>query len=232
MTNSICIIPARGGSKRIPRKNIRLFHGQPIIAYAIQCAQESKLFDRIIVSTDDPEIAAISASFGAEVPFFRTEQTANDFATTSAVLVEVLTELQQTQVLPDWVCCLYPTTPLVLPEDLNSAHQLLKDSGADLVLAAAAFDFPIQRAFELTPQGRVQLREPEFISARSQDLVKTYHDAGAFYCFRTGSFLKSQNLWSGDILAHPLPPQRVQDIDEQADWELAEYKFQRLQENG
>lgn len=141
MTNSICIIPARGGSKRIPRKNIRLFHGQPIIAYAIQCAQKSKLFDRIIVSTDDPEIAAISASFGAEVPFFRTEQTANDFATTSAVLVEVLTELQQTQVLPDWVCCLYPTTPLVLPEDLNSAHQLLKDSGADLVLAAAAFDF-------------------------------------------------------------------------------------------
>ncbi|MFM7006881.1 MAG: pseudaminic acid cytidylyltransferase [Flavobacteriales bacterium] len=232
MTNSICIIPARGGSKRIPRKNIRSFHGQPMIAYAIQCAQKSKLFDRIIVSTDDQEIAEVSASFGAEVPFLRSEDTANDFATTSAVLIEVLTELQQTQVLPEWICCLYPTTPLLLAEDLHSAQQLLQSSGADVVLAAAAFDFPIQRAFELNKEGRVQLREPAAISARSQDLPKTFHDAGAFYFFRTASFLREQNLWSGNIVAHPLPAQRVQDIDQPEDWELAQYKFQRLQENG
>lgn len=228
----LCIIPARGGSKRIPRKNIKIFHGQPIISYAIQCAQKSNLFDRVIVSTDDAEIAQISQSLGAEVPFFRSAKNADDFSTTSDVLIEVLQQLETTSQLPDWACCLYPTTPLLLETDLNQAYQLFEKTQTDVVLAARAFDFPIQRAFELDGQSRVQLREPQHISKRSQDLAQTYHDAGAFYFFRTGVFLKEKNIWGCEIAAFPLPHHRVQDIDNISDWELAEYKFQRLKDHG
>jgi pseudaminic acid cytidylyltransferase len=226
---NICIIPARGGSKRIPRKNIRLFHGKPIIAYAIECAQKSRLFDRIIVSTEDPEIAEISQELGAEVPFLRSPETADDFSTTSDVLLEVLTKLDSKAQLPNWACCLYPTTPLLLDSDLNQAYQLFNQFEYDVVLAAVAFDFPIQRAFELNAQNQIQLREPDLISKRSQDLAPTFHDAGAFYFFKTETFLKQKTLWSGNLAAFKLPVQRVQDIDNLADWEAAEFKFQQLQ---
>ena len=231
LMHKIAIIPARGGSKRIPKKNIRQFHGHPIIAYAIQCAQKSNLFDRIIVSTEDNEIAEVATSFGAEVPFFRSQQNADDYSTTSAVLVEVLEELKARNELPDLACCLYPTTPLLLPTDVITGLELFHALDADVLMSATAFDFPIQRAFELSDDALVQLREPQYISARSQDLAKTYHDAGAFYFFQTAQFLELQSLWAGKIAALKLPPQRVQDIDNLNDWELAEYKFQRLLQN-
>lgn len=197
--SKIAIIPARGGSKRIPRKNIRDFHGQPIIAYAIQCAQNSNLFDRIIVSTEDSEIAEVATSFGAEVPFYRSQQNADDYSTTSAVLVEVLEALKASNELPHLACCLYPTTPLLLPTDLIAGFELFQTLEADVVMSATAFDFPIQRAFELKDDGQVQLREPQYISARSQDLTKTYHDAGAFYFFKALSFSNYNHCGLGKL---------------------------------
>ncbi len=226
---NIAIIPARGGSKRIPRKNIRLFHGQPIIGYAIQCAQNSQLFDRIIVSTDDEEIAAVAESFGAEVPFFRSSKNADDYATTSEVLIEVLEQLKEQDTVPEWACCIYPTTPLLHSTDLTNAYDLFKARETDVVLAATAFDFPIQRAFELDEQGNVHLREPNAISARSQDLAPTFHDAGAFYFFKTLLLLNNRSLWNGTVRAIALPSERVQDIDNEADWEMALYKYQRIE---
>jgi pseudaminic acid cytidylyltransferase len=229
--DKLCIIPARGGSKRIPRKNIRLFRGKPMMAYAIECAKQSQLFDRIIVSTDDVEIAKIAADYGAEVPFFRSAKNSDDYTTTSDVLVEVLKELEKSSALPSWACCLYPTTPLIFPSDLSNAFELHKSTDSDVVLSAVAFDFPIQRAFELNLDNSIRLREPEAISKRSQDLEPTYHDAGAFYFFNTRRFLQSNSLWSGKVTAIPLPAERVQDIDNPSDWDLAEYKYQFLYTN-
>jgi N-acylneuraminate cytidylyltransferase len=230
--NKLCIIPARGGSKRIPRKNIRQFHGKPMIAYAIECAKQSQLFDRIIVSTDDAEIAQIATDYGAEVPFLRSSKNADDYSTTSEVLIEVLNNWAVTHELPDWICCLYPTTPLLFPTDLNDAFKLYQSTDSDVVLSAVAFDFPIQRAFELEENNHIRLREPEAISKRSQDLEPTYHDAGAFYFFNTSRFLQSNSLWSGKVTAVPLPAERVQDIDNPSDWDLAEYKYQLLHSHG
>jgi N-acylneuraminate cytidylyltransferase len=227
----VVIIPARGGSKRIPRKNIRLFHGKPIISYAIQCAKESQLFDRIIVSTDDQEIASVAQKFGAEVPFVRSTKNADDFATTSDVLLEVLGQLQTTHELPEWACCLYPTTPLLIHTDLRNARETFLESNADVLLAATRFDFPIQRAFELDSEKLVHLREPEAIAMRSQDLTPTYHDAGAFYFFNCRGLMERKSLWAGKVAAFTLPSDRVQDIDTLSDWRLAEYKYQQLHPN-
>jgi N-acylneuraminate cytidylyltransferase len=202
-----------------------------MIAYAIECAKQSQLFDRIIVSTDDAEIAKIAVDYGAEVPFFRSAKNADDYTTTSDVLVEVLEELEKFSALPSWSCCLYPTTPLLLPADLNSAFELYQSTDTDVVLSAVAFDFPIQRAFELEENNHIRLREPEAISKRSQDLEPTYHDAGAFYFFNTKRFLQSNSLWSGKVTAVPLPAERVQDIDNPSDWDVAEYKYQLLHSN-
>jgi pseudaminic acid cytidylyltransferase len=228
----VAIIPARGGSKRIPRKNIRPFHGQPIIAFAIQCAQKSQLFDRIIVSTDDEEIARIAQSFGADVPFYRSTNNSDDFATTSDVLIEVLEQLNAKNDFPVWACCIYPTTPLLLPSDLINAYNLFQKGNADVVLAASAFDFPIQRAFELDNEGKVHLREAESISQRSQDLAPTYHDAGAFYFFNSSHLIKNRSLWNGTVGAIVLPSERIQDIDNESDWEMALYKYQRNSSHG
>jgi pseudaminic acid cytidylyltransferase len=229
--DKLCIIPARGGSKRIPKKNIRSFHGKPMIAYAIESAQKSQLFDRIIVSTDDAEIAKIATDYGAEVPFLRSSKNADDYSTTSDVLMEVINNWSDNNELPDWMCCLYPTTPLLFPSDLSNAFELYQSTDSDVVLSAVAFDFPIQRAFELQENNHVRLREPEAISKRSQDLEPTYHDAGAFYFFNTKRFLQSNSLWSGKVTAIPLPAERVQDIDNPSDWDLAEYKYQLLHTN-
>ena len=227
----IVIIPARGGSKRIPRKNIRLFHGRPMITYAIECAQKSGLFSRIIVSTEDEEIAQIAKSYGAEVPFMRSNAAADDFATTSDVLIEVLNELEQSASQPTWACCLYPTTPLLSPEDLQSGYQAFVKGDKDVVLAAVAFDFPVQRAFEIDKEDNVKLREPQFISNRSQDLTPAYHDAGAFYFFECSRLKETGSLWGGKVGACTIPSTRIQDIDTEADWELAAYKYQQLHQH-
>ncbi|SRR5574343_112074 len=225
---TIAIIPARGGSKRIPRKNIQLFHGKPIIAYAIETAIESGLFSRIIVSTDDEEIADIAIKHGAEVPFLRSSENADDFATTSAVLIEVLEQLTLNSQTFESACCIYPTSPLIDPEDLKLAFNRFKSSNLDTLLSCVSYGFPIQRSFHLNASNLVELNQPESINQRSQDLVKNYHDAGAFYFFDIKKFTSSKSLWSGNIGAFELSELKVQDIDTQDDWKIAELKFSIL----
>jgi pseudaminic acid cytidylyltransferase len=225
----IAIIPARGGSKRIPGKNIRNFHGKPIIAYAIQNAIDSKLFDEVFVSTDDEKIADISRKFGANVPVLRSAPNSDDFATTSDVLMEVLEYYQTKQIHLELACCLYATAPLLNPTDLIEAFSIYKESSCDVLISCVAYDFPIQRAFELEENNQIRLKEPQLINKRSQDLPKAYHDAGAFYFFSVKPFLINQTLWAGRISAYPLPALKVQDIDTQEDWDLAECKFQIIQ---
>ncbi len=224
----IAIIPARGGSKRIPNKNIKLFHGKPIIAYAIDNALNSGLFDEVFVSTDNEEIAAIARQQGAIVPVLRSSQNADDFATTSDVLIEVLKYHQEIGKHIDTACCIYPTTPLLTPEDLIAAYDIFSKEKYDVLLTCVAYDSPIQRAFELNAASEVILREPECINMRSQDLPKAYHDAGAFYFFEVDKFIQNKSLWVGRIGAYPLSDLKVQDIDNPDDWTLAELKFQLL----
>ncbi len=224
----IAIIPARGGSKRIPNKNIKLFHGKPIIAYAIENTLNSGLFDEVFVSTDDLKIAEIAQNLGATVPVFRSSENADDFATTSDVLIEVLEYYNGLGLKLQTACCIYPTTPLLTPIDLIAANDIFYKEKYDVLLSCVAFDSPIQRAFELNTASEVILREPQFINMRSQDLPKTYHDAGAFYFFDVNTFLQNRSLWLGRIGAHPLPDSKVQDIDTLEDWKLAEIKFQLL----
>lgn len=224
----IAIIPARGGSKRIPNKNINLFHGKPIIAYAIENAIHSKLFDEVFVSTDNEKIAEIAKNLGADVPVLRSEANADDYATTSDVLVEVLEHYQKINKEVDSACCIYPTTPLLSAADLIAADRVFIRNNFDVLLSCVAYDFPIQRAFELTEASTVQLREPQHINERSQDLPKTYHDAGAFYFFSVKPFLENKSLWLGNIGAYPLPESKVQDIDTPEDWTRAELKYQLL----
>ena len=224
----IAIIPARGGSKRIPNKNIKLFHGKPIIAYAIDNALNSGLFDEVFVSTDNEEIAAIAREHGAIVPVLRSSENADDFATTSDVLIEVIKYHQKIGIHIEIACCIYPTTPLLSGQDLITAYNIFKREKYDVLMTCVAYDSPIQRAFELNAASEVILREPECINMRSQDLPKTFHDAGAFYFFEVDKFLQNKSLWVGRIGAYPLPESKVQDIDNLEDWILAEIKFQLL----
>ncbi len=224
----IAIIPARGGSKRIPNKNIKLFHGKPIIAYAIDNALKSGLFDEVFVSTDNEEIAAIARENGAIVPVLRSSENADDFATTSDVLIEVLKYHQEIGKYIGTACCIYPTTPLLTSKDLIAANDIFSKEKYDVLITCVAYDSPIQRAFELNAASEVILREPECINMRSQELPKTFHDAGAFYFFDVNKFLQNKSLWVGRIGAYPLPDLKVQDIDNPEDWTLAELKFQLL----
>lgn len=225
---NIAIIPARGGSKRIPRKNIKLFHGKPIISYAIESALSSGLFDEVIVSTDDLEIAEIALKHGAKVPFYRSTENSDDFATTSSVLLEVILELEKESHTIDSICCIYPTSPLIGSQDLIAAEHRFKNEKFDTLISCVCYSFPIQRAFEMTETNEVQLLHPELINQRSQDLNKTYHDAGSFYFFKNNAFKKNKSLWIGNIGAYELPETKVQDIDTNEDWLLAELKFSSL----
>lgn len=224
----IAIIPARGGSKRIPRKNVKLFHGKPIIAYAIQAALNSNLFEEVIVSTEDNEIAEIAKEFGATVPFFRSEKNADDYATTSDVLLEVLDEMEKKRKNSENVCCIYPTAPLIDSRDLKLAKDIFIEGEFDSLISCVAFSFPIQRAFILDSNKEIKLLHPELIHTRSQDLETTYHDAGAFYFFNVKSFRNNKSLWSGKIGSYELTETKVQDIDTIEDWKLAELKYSLL----
>lgn len=226
---TVAIIPARGGSKRIPRKNIKIFHGKPIIAYAIETAIKSGIFSSIIVSTDDDEIAEIAKHYGAEVPFLRSEGNSNDYATTSEVLLEVLNQLSASGSTFSKACCLYPTSPLIDSEDLKLAFNQFNSSDVDSLISCVAYGFPIQRSFHLTTNNLVELNQPEAIHQRSQDLVKNYHDAGALYFFDVEKFKEIKTLWSGKIGAFELSELKVQDIDTIDDWKIAELKYSILQ---
>lgn len=223
----IAIITARGGSKRIPRKNIREFCGKPILAYSIEAAIESKLFDTVMVSTDDGEIAQIARSYGAEVPFYRSESTAGDYATTNDVLLEVLEEYEKRGEHYELGCCIYPTAPFVTADKLRDAMERLENSGADTLIPVVAFSYPPQRAM-IVKEGRLVFEYPQYLDSRSQDLEPHYHDVGQFYLFYTEAFKRNRKLMTGDILPYVVSELEVQDIDNLTDWEIAEIKYRYM----
>lgn len=224
----IAIITARGGSKRIPRKNIRSFHGKPIIQYPISAAESSGCFQKIMVSTDDEEIAKIAASAGAEVPFLRSVNNSSDHATTADVLIEVLTQYAERGELFDHACCIYPTAAFLTPDLLRQAFDILIDSNALSVLPIIKFSFPIQRAFKMS-EGLISFMQPEHALTRSQDLEPAFHDAGQFYFFDVGRFLSKGKLVDHSSRGLLIPELAAQDIDNEEDWKLAELKWQLLQ---
>ena len=225
----IAIITARGGSKRIPRKNIREFCGKPILAYSIEAAKECGLFDTVMVSTDDGEIAGIARQYGAEVPFYRSERTANDFATTNDVLLEVLEEYGKRGEHYDLGCCIYPTAPFVTADKLRDALGRLEGSDADTLIPVVPFSYPPQRAM-IVKEGRLVFEYPQYLDSRSQDLEPHYHDVGQFYLFYTEAFRQSRKLMVGNILPYVVSEMEVQDIDNQTDWEIAEIKYRFMRE--
>ncbi|MBO0939407.1 pseudaminic acid cytidylyltransferase [Fibrella sp. HMF5335] len=224
---TICIIPARGGSKRIPRKNIRAFLGTPIIAYSIRAAQESGLFDEVMVSTDDAEIAQMAQFYGASVPFVRSADAATDHATTAAVLTEVLTTYAHHGHTFDRACCLYATAPLVTTERLREAFGKLETGGFDTVFPVVRYGFPVQRAVTFQ-QDRLTWLQPEHALTRSQDLQPVFHDAGQFYFFNVPRFLENGQLITANTGGVELSELEAQDIDTPADWDLAELKYRLL----
>ncbi|MCX2497453.1 pseudaminic acid cytidylyltransferase [Plesiomonas shigelloides] len=224
----IALIPARGGSKRIPHKNIRLFAGKPIIAYSIEAAIASDCFDKVIVSTDDKEIAEIAKAYGAEVPFLRPAEISDDYATTIDVMSHALHWCQNEGWHVEAACCLYATAPLILPKDLRKGYTLLQETGVQFVFSATSFPFPIQRAIKLDKQGAVSMFAPENEMVRSQDLQESYHDAGQFYWGKVNSFLEKKSFFSPHSRVVLLPRNRVQDIDTTEDWEFAENLYEIL----
>ena len=221
----LAVIPARGGSKRIPRKNIRFFGGQPMIAWSIQAAHDSYCFDRVIVSTDDEEIADIAQAYGAEVPFFRPASLSDDYTPTIPVVAHAIDWQRLHGITPDTVCCIYATAPFIRAADLRAGLELLDEKACDYVFSVTRYGFPIQRALRITSGGQVAMFQPEHFSTRSQDLEEAFHDAGQFYWGKTEAWLTGKPIFSAN--AHPviLPAWRVQDIDTAEDWERAEKLF-------
>jgi pseudaminic acid cytidylyltransferase len=225
----IAVIPARGGSKRIPRKNLRPFAGKPIIAYSIEAARDARLFDRIVVSTDDAEIAQAARTWGAETPFTRPAALSDDFTGTHAVAAHALTTLvDRTDLERTLACCLYPTAPFVTPDDLRRGFDLLNRSGKSFVFTATTFAFPIQRALRTLPDGGVAPFFPQWIESRSQDLEASCHDAGQFYWGRARAFCDGLPAFGDHAEAMILPRYRVMDIDTPEDWTQAELMYAAL----
>lgn len=220
---NLAIIPARGGSKRIPRKNIRDFLGKPIIAYSIEVALKSKLFDEVMVSTDDVEIADVAKKYEAKVPFMRSEANSDDFASTVEVLLEVLDDYERIGKTFDNVCCIYPTAPFITVQDLRSGYRLLED--ATSVLPVVEFEFPILRAFKKNENGYIEYAWPEYENSRSQDLDSFYHDAGQWYWMKVSSLLELKTLITPKTKSIIKSPLTVQDIDKIDDWKIAELKY-------
>lgn len=227
MTSAICIITARGGSKRIPHKNIKEFCGRPIIAYSIEAACESGLFDEVMVSTDDEAIAAVAREFGASVPFMRSERASDDYAATSDVIREVLSDYKHAGKEFDVVCCLYPTAPFASVSELREAADMI-ENGAESVVPVTSYDFPPLRGFKVHADGSLSYAFPEFASMRSQDLPKMAHDCGRFYFATTDAFREAGSFMTSETKALWIPPQFVQDIDTLEDWETAEQKYQAM----
>lgn len=222
----IAIITARGGSKRIPKKNIKEFCGKPIIAYSIEAAKNSGVFDEVMVSTDSEEIAAIAKQYGAAVPFLRSEATSNDFATTKDVLIEVLTEYEKRGMTFDVMTCIYPTAPFVTAEKIKKAVQLLEESDADWLMPVVAYSFPPQRSMVIR-DGNLVYQYPEYRNTRSQDLEPVYHDCGQFYVYRVSVF-KGEEEGTGRLLPLEMPEEETQDIDNMSDWMIAEIKYEKF----
>ncbi|MCE2571525.1 pseudaminic acid cytidylyltransferase [Motilimonas eburnea] len=219
---NLCVIPARGGSKRIPQKNIKLFCGKPIIAYSIEVAKASGLFDKIIVSTDDQDIAKVAIQYGAEVPFMRPAELSDDYTGTTPVVANAIRFMEQQGYQIDKVCCIYATAPLLQVDYLNQGFAKLSEPGCEFCFSATTFDFPIQRAIRLLPQGGVEPMFPEHIGSRSQDLEEAFHDAGQFYWGTAECFKEGRSGFTSLSRMVLLPPYLVQDLDTLSDWRILE----------
>jgi N-acylneuraminate cytidylyltransferase len=224
----LAIIPARGGSKRIPRKNIKDFLGKPIIAYSIEKAINSKLFDEVMVSTDDEEIAGVAKKYGAKVPFMRSKKNSDDYVGTAEVIEEVLKEYSKQGEEFKFFCCIYPTAPLISEKNLKEGFELLKSGRFDSVFPVVGFSYLIQRALRLDQNYKAEMIWPENQKERSQDLEKAYHDAGQFYWGISDKFFKEKHLFGKNSGAIMLKETEVQDIDNLEDWKMAEIKYQIL----
>ena len=224
---NLCIIPARGGSKRIPRKNIKPFMGKPIMAYSIEAALESGLFDEVMVSTDDEEFAEVARQHGASVPFLRSAATANDYATTVDVLMEVVETYKQRGMVFDTICCLYSTAPFVTSKRLKEAYSKLSDK-VDACFTMVEYSYPIQRSLRINEVGLVEMKYPEHLKSRTQDLAKVYHDAGQFYFVKTKTLIEQKTVWCKHTAPLVLSELEVQDLDTLTDWQLAEMKYELL----
>lgn len=231
MGKYLAVITARGGSKRIPRKNIRQFLGKPVLAYSIEAAQKAGIFDEIMVSTEDEEIARTALEYGAAVPFLRSQKTADDYATTEDVIMEVIHDYAKLGKTFDYVACLYPTAPFIKPEWLRSAAERIRQPQVGMVMTIVRFSFPPQRCVVKEEDGAfVKYRQPEYRNTRSQDLEPLYHDGGQFYCYDVKQFLERDGQFADGIAAIELPESEVQDIDTLEDWKIAEMKYRILQE--
>jgi pseudaminic acid cytidylyltransferase len=217
----IAIITARGGSKRIPQKNIKPFCGKPIIAYSIEAALDSELFHEVMVSTDSDEIAAVARQFGAKVPFMRSAAASDDYATTADVLVEVISSYKADGREFEYGCCLYPTAPFITPTKLRKSLEKIRNEGADSLYAVVRFDFPVQRALKIE-NGRITYVQPEYANTRSQDLTPYYHDCGQFYWFRPKILLGQRTLMTENTSCFEVPESQAYDIDTLEDWKIAE----------
>ena len=226
--SSLAIITARGGSKRIPRKNIKPFLGKPILLYSIEAALSSGTFDEVMVSTDDAEIAQIAIEAGAKVPFMRSDAAANDYASTDDVIREVLTAYQAAGQNFDTFCCIYPTAPFVTAKKLQTAMEMLKES--ESVIPVVPFSFPVQRGLCINAQGHIGYKWPEYATTRSQDLEKIYHDCGQFYACRTEAFFREGTTDTPNMVPLVMSELEVQDIDTLEDWAIAEVKYQKMME--
>lgn len=231
MKKAIAIIPARGGSKRIPKKNIKDFCGKPIVAYSITAAVQSKAFDEVMVSTDDSEIADLAVRYGACVPFLRSEKTAGDYATTAQVVMEVLDEYKKLGKEYDHAFCLYPTAPFVDSELILKAENLMKEKSPDEIIAVTEFSYPPQRCYCVDADGLLTYKYKEYIDMRSQDLEKLYHDAGQFYIYNVKALSAHGGRIQDKIMPIVLPAMLVQDIDTIEDWTLAELKYNYWKKN-
>lgn len=227
MSKNIAIIPARGGSKRIPRKNIKDFFGKPIIAYSIEAAINSGVFDEIMVSTDDLEIAKIAKKYGANIPFMRSPEMSNDMATTAQVLIEVINEYKKLGQEFEYCACIYPCAPFINSQKIKEGIELMKEKMADSAVPVVQFSYPIQRALKIE-NNLLAMILPENMNVRSQDLMPTYHDIGQYYCFKIDSFLSEPVLFSKNTVPIITPESEVQDIDTEDDWKIAEIKYRIL----
>jgi len=229
--HTLAIITARGGSKRIPRKNIKMFLGKPIIAYPIQAALESEVFDEVMVSTEDKEIAAIGKKFGAKVPFYRSQKNADDHATTADVIDEVIKTYQKRGSTFKYACCIYPPAPFITPQKLRAGLELLISSGADSVVPIVCFSYPPQRGVRIK-NNKIRMLHPKYINTHSQNLEPVYHDCAQYYFLNTTSFKKQRQYYMKNTLPVVTPETEVQDIDHLEDWLIAEIKYKYLKDQG
>lgn len=224
----LAVIPARGGSKRIPRKNIKDFSGKPIIAWSIEAALKSNCFDHVIVSTDDEEIAEVARAWGASVPFLRPAELSNDYAGTTPVIKHAIEWFIEQGDKPDLTCCIYATAPFVTSKDLMKGLELIQNTDSNYVFSVTSYPFPIQRAIKIIENNRLEMFQPEYFNTRSQDLVEAYHDAGQFYWGRSSAWLEEKQIFSSSSMPVILPRKQVQDIDTYEDWDRAELLFKLI----